>query len=244
MKIHGVLNWFDESPSWLAACVASLAQVCDHVVAVDGRYSLFQHDMAASPIEQAETIVETAAGAGIPLTLYRPVEPYVGDEVEKRSLSLRLVLAQAEPMKDWLLVCDADCVITQVSPFLRHDLELCEEHAATVEVQEHLDVLNPAAPVAVAHMVSTPETSASGVTLFYRVLPGMRYEGTHYSLSGSVNGQKTWLWGHPNAVQPFDARHALTMRHRNTHRPIRRREQASAYYETRDSLGTEARPVR
>lgn len=242
MKLHGVLNFFDEAPSWLAACLASMSKVCDHVVVVDGRYALFDHEMVVSPTDQAETIVETCEGAGLPLTLYRPAAPFFGNEIEKRSLSLRLALASAEPMVDWLLVIDADCYVTEYSDLLKYDLERCVEHCATINAEEHLDPLDPAAPLAVAHTVSLAETWRSPVTLLYRCLPDLRYEGTHYSLSGTVGGEKVWLWGHDRAEQPFDARHALTVRHRNVLRPVRRREQASTYYARRDKLGIEERP--
>ena len=38
MNLHAILCWWDESPTWLAATVASLATIgVDHVIAVDGR---------------------------------------------------------------------------------------------------------------------------------------------------------------------------------------------------------------
>lgn len=242
MKIHGILSWYDESPTWLAACVASMARVCDHVIAVDGRYAMFQADSAASPPEQAEAIVETAAGAGIPLTLHVPTEPFFGGEVEKRNLTLKLAAAVGEPMTDWVFICDADCYVIEASEHLKADLARTEEHAASVMVEEHMDHADPDFSVDVAKTLSLPSTWRSPVTLLYRLLPEMSYQGTHYSLGGTIDGRRVWLWGHPKAVGPADLRQGIVIKHRNVERPKRRQEQAASYYARRDSSGVEVRP--
>jgi len=234
-----MLSWWDESPSWLAACVASLANVADRLVAVDGRYALYDDERTQSPVEQAEAILETATGAGIPLTLHRPNTAFAGNEVEKRNLLLRLALVEARPMEDWLLAFDADMTVSYVSPAFRADLESTDCLSAAPAIQENLD----ATELDVARIVSVAEAWQSGVTLLYRVLDRMEYEGTHYTLSGFAGSQKVWLWG-PHAGDRFDATHALAIRHRNMQRSIYRREQASAYYATRDRLGVEVVPVR
>lgn len=244
MRIHGILSYFQESPSWLAACVASMARVCDTVIAVDGRYALFDDDQAASPPDQAEAIVETATGAGLELVLFRPSHPFYGNEIEKRNLTLKLAASVGEPGEDWLLILDADCYITEHSDMLRYDLERTDKPAANVAVEEHMDPHDPDTPMVIADTVSLPESWRSKVTLLYRLLPEMAYEGTHYSVSGRWNGEKVWLWGHPAAVDPFDASHAVVVRHRNILRSKRRREQAAAYYSQRDMLGIEERPIR
>jgi hypothetical protein len=242
MRIIGILSYYNESPSWLAACVASMAGVCDHLVAVDGRYATFPDEAVVSPPEQAEAIVETAAGARLPLTLHRPAAPFFGDEVEKRNLTLKLAAAIGEPMHDWLLVLDADCVIIEHSDFLKEDLERCDEHSAAVGVEERLDPADEHFPMALAADVSIESSWRTPVTLLYRLLPNMRYYGTHYSLAGDVDGRRVWLWGHDSAVQPFGVTGGLVIRHRNTERPRHRQEQAAAYYATRDRLNIEQRP--
>lgn len=221
-----------------------MARVCDVVVAVDGRYSLFQDDAVASPPEQAEAIVEAATGAGLELVLFRPSEPFYGNEVAKRNLTLKLATAIGEPGRDWLLILDADCYIAEHSDLVRHDLEHSTAVCANVAVEEHLDPHNPDAPIAIAQTQSLPESWRSPITLLYRLLPDMKYEGTHYSLSGTHQGQKTWLWGHPLAEEPIDATHGLVVVHRNILRSKRRREQAAAYYAKRDASGAEVRPIR
>jgi len=242
MRLIGILSFYNESPSWLAACVASMAGVCDQVVAVDGRYALYPDEATVSPPEQVEALVETAAGARLPLTVHRPVEPFYGGEVEKRNLTLKLAAVHAEPMLDWLLVMDADCIIIERSDLLKHDLEHCEQHSASVAVEEHMDPHDPRFPMSIAQDVSLETSWRSPVTLLYRMLPNLAYEGTHYSLAGDVDGQRTWLWGHDSAVQPYDATHDIVVRHRNTERPLFRQEQAAAYYATRERLKVETRP--
>src|SRR6266498_1360247 len=57
LKIIAILSWFDESPSWLSACVASLARAgCSHLVAVDGAYRLYPDGRPHSGIAQQDAI--------------------------------------------------------------------------------------------------------------------------------------------------------------------------------------------
>jgi hypothetical protein len=244
VKLIGVLSFYNESPSWLSACIASMAGVCDHVVAVDGRYGRFPDDAAVSPPEQAEAIVETAVGARLPLTLHRPTEPFYGNEVEKRNLTIKLAAAIGEEMRDWLFICDADCYVVESSEFLKHDLERTEHHCASVLVEEHMDSASEGFNVDIAKQVSLPSNWRSPVTLLYRLLPKMAYQGTHYSLGGEVDGKHVWLWGHDHAETPADLRQGIVVKHRNVERPKRRQEQAAAYYAARDRLKLEQRPSR
>jgi hypothetical protein len=243
--IIGVLSWFDESPSWLAATVTSMARVCSHVVAVDGRYGHYPSAMNASPTNQAETIIEVAGAAGMSVNVYRPSDPFYGGEIEKRNLSFRLAMAVARPMRDWLLVLDGDCVVVEHSDLLQSDLERTEAHTAQVLVEEHHDPLDPDLPIKVAGLVPIANVSRTPITLLYRCLHNIRYEGTHYSIRGEdFDGETFWLWGHDDAVDPFDATSDLVVQHRNIRRPARRREQAAEYYATRELLELEVRPRR
>jgi hypothetical protein len=106
-----VLSWYDESVDWLAECVASLAPLCDHVVAVDGRYLLWPTGGAWSHPDQVDAIADTAAAVGLGCTVYQPDQPWVDDEPGKRSFALRL----AETLKpQWLFVIDADERVAEV----------------------------------------------------------------------------------------------------------------------------------
>lgn len=242
MRVIGVISWFNESPSWLAATVASLARVCDHVVAVDGRYALFPHDLAASPIQEAQTILETAEGAGVACTVHRPVEPFYGNEIEKRNLLLQLALVHAEPMLDWLIVLDGDEYIVDHAADFRDQLERTDRHVATYALQEYLDPNRPEMPLNVARMRSLPDVWQVPIRSIYRALPGLTYRGTHYSVAGEIDGTTTWLWGHPAQVPELDLSSFLRVRHRNPLRPLQRRQQAAGYYRARDELRIEQSP--
>lgn len=243
MKVIGVISWFNESPSWLAATIASFARVCDHIVAVDGRYALFPHELAASPIQEAQTILETAEGAGVACTLHRPVEPFYGNEIEKRNLLMRLAMVHAEPMRDWLIVLDGDEYIVDHAVDFRDQLERTDRLVATYALQEYMDPDRPEMPLNVARMRSLPNVWQVPIRSIYRALPGLSYRGTHYAIGAEIDGRTTtWLWGHPDQVPELDLTAFLRVRHRNPLRPMLRREQAAGYYRARDEMRIEQPP--
>lgn len=242
MKLIACISWFYESPAWLAATVASAARICDHVVAVDGRYALFTHDMAFSPVAEAETIMEAAEGAGIALTLHRPTQPFWGNEVEKRNLLFSLAKCHATEMEDWFIVLDGDTYIVEHSPMVREELERTDALCANYAAEEYMDPHNPEMPMAVARMQDLPSVTRTSITCMYRVIPDLAYEGTHYSISGTIGGEKVWVWGHPQAADPLDLSQFLVVRHRNQLRTDERRRQAAAYYEDREKFGIEVHP--
>lgn len=93
MKLVAMLSWFDEKPAWLSTVVSSAAVAgCDHIVCVDGPYSLLTLTGSSSGVEQHDAIIRAASVAGIGLTLHVPDRPFIGNEVEKRSLMFRLAL--------------------------------------------------------------------------------------------------------------------------------------------------------
>jgi hypothetical protein len=180
MKIWGCLVWFDEEPRWLAASVASFAKLCDHVIAVDGAYFSYPEGRAASGGEQAESIVAAARTAGIGCTIHVPQSVWMGNETEKRSCYARIANALGTPYEDWMLVLDADEEISWVSPLARTDLETTELDAAELG------------------MWTTDEMrSWYGPTRrLYRLLPGLEYGPTHFSLRGQgKTGDTVWLYG-------------------------------------------------
>src|SRR4051812_14016537 len=104
-KIVGLLSWYDESPTWLAECIVSLAGTIDHLIAVDGGYQFFPGaiERPLSKIEESDIITHACNGAGIGLTLHRQHAAFEGNEVEKRSLALDLAYNVARE-EDWLLI--------------------------------------------------------------------------------------------------------------------------------------------
>lgn len=242
VRIHGVISWFCESPAWLAATVSSMARVCDTVTAVDGRYALYPHDMPASPTSEATTIMETAEGCGLPLTLHRPTEAFFGNEVEKRNLLLKLMMVNATPFEDWMLILDGDEYVVEVASNFRERVAALKEDALEFGLQEYVDVNDPEAKIRVATHMSMPDVWTVPLRAMYRVLPEMAYEHSHASIRGIVDGEKRWLWGHPKMVPAANMMHELVVRHRNPLRAQFRKQQSAAYYAERDRLGIELAP--
>lgn len=242
MKVIAVLVWYDESPTWLAACVASAARVADHVVAVDGAYQLFPKGQARSPRAQADAITLAADAAGIGCTLHRPETVWFGNEVEKRTFAVQLASQMAEPMVDWLFVIDADEIVVQVEPAFREYLARTERHVATYGLVEYADphALEPQARL--ARSIHLDPVTRSWVRGIYRVLPGLRYESAHYVVTGEVDGEKVYLWGQPDEhlLEPEeDLHHLVVVEHRNRQRDLARADAAKRYYSRRDALGVE-----
>ena len=244
MKIIGALSWFNESPLWLTKTIASFARVCDQVVAVDGRYALFDHDFDWSPAAEPDAVVAAAEAVGLPLTLHVPREPFAGNEVEKRNLLMRLAMVHAEPMEDWIFVLDADEYIVHVDPTFRDELAATEEHIVGHALEEYLDpYVALGQDGGVARFTTLPTTWRVDLRGFYRALPGLSYVGTHFTIGGYVDGEWVWLWGHPDKVPQRDLREMLIVRHENPRRVALRRELAAGYYAARDELGIESPDV-
>jgi hypothetical protein len=206
MRIHAALIWFDEHPRWLAATVASLAKVADHVVAVDGAFLRYPQGRTSSGGEQAETIHATAAASGLGCTIHTPQRLWAGDEIEKRNAALQLVKATATPFEDWMLVIDADEVVAQASDLTRHDLQATDLHAA--DVRFHTTESNP--------------LDWSGSTRrLYRVLPDLRYTTTHFTMTATDpdTGQPIFVNGRgPSYHEPYESALDLTATVRLEHK--------------------------
>lgn len=247
MKLIAVVSWYDESPSWLAQCVASLARFADHIVAVDGAYALFPDAAGRSPLEQHEAVVGAAYAAGVPLTLHWQKQPFEGNEVEKRNQTLKLARAVAGP-GDWLIVVDADEYVLHAAESLRAELAATDRHVATYALFDGLDLQENPSMAAAARVASMMTRFSSPVRGIYRNLPDLEYVGTHYSLRATIDGQPRWLWGieqmhgADNILPALNLTHALHVAHRNRFRSKVRHQAALEYYDRRDRFGIE--PIR
>jgi PAS domain-containing protein len=111
-KIIGLLSWYDEDPDVLAACVNGLAVAqVTHLVAMDGPYQHYPHDKPYSSHEERKALILGCDHHGISLTLHARSSPWP-TEIAKRTALFALGHAHATPYDDWLLVIDADEVIT------------------------------------------------------------------------------------------------------------------------------------
>lgn len=216
-----MLSWYEEPASWLAECVASLAGLCDHLVAVDGPYALFPGAIRkpASGSEQADAIARTAAGAGIGCTVHVPREPWWGNEVGKRDFMLRLAMTAAEPGVDWLLRIDADEVVTQAPADTRKALGDTELDVAEVTMWER--------------GIADGQDSQFPLRAAFRALPGIRIQQAHYVVTvPSEGGGTRVLVGNDTvhraepAVPLWDVR----LEHRTGQRPAMRQAMKREYY--------------
>lgn len=245
-RVIGLLNFWDESPTWLAATVASLARVCDHVVALDGRYALFGDERLASPQEQADAIAHAAYGAGVGLTLVQPRRVYL-DEMEKRTALFQYGLVEAEPGTDWFLVLDADEVLDPTVTRYAIDAYLDEavKHDAAVvcgmlreTIDEHANVQRSIASRKI-EVDPTPIAPSPRLWLAHR---DMRVEGYHFHYSGTdEDGNRVVLWNRDGDGERVDWSIAeqLVVETRCLLRSNHRAAQRTEYYATRDELGIE-----
>lgn len=115
--ITAALAWFDEQPETLARCVRSLDGVADNLLAVDGRWDLFDAPMNISPLDQAEAIHGAAAEIGLTVreetcSANRPWP----SQAAKRDYMLRT----AATMGDWVFYIDADEHVTEAERATLH----------------------------------------------------------------------------------------------------------------------------
>ena len=250
MKIISLLSWFDESPSWLSATVASLAW-CDHLVAVDGAYLLFDggRDGYRSSLEQHEAVLETAYGVGLGVTVHVPGEPWYGDQVGKRTFSFRAGALVAEEGRDWFFLVDADEVVTHTPVDLRARLAETDADVGEVTLWWTEDLRASPAKERAARQVRLPSRGGNrGQRRLVRALRGLRCERAHYVWVAERDGRDVVLRGRDDIHElaaTVDC-NDLRVEHRHAFRARDRAERAAAYYLRREQLGIEqlvARPL-
>lgn len=237
MKLVAILSHFAESPTMLAATVASLSKLkVDHLVAVDGAYRLMPDGRGSSGVDQTRAITDTAEALGIGLTLHHlaQAERYRGDEVEKRNVSLRLALA-VTTSDDWLFIIDGDEVVDTVLGDPRQDLAETELDVATCTIVKRLDTQKlDEAWIQKACMGGLD--SMSPRRGFFRALPGLRYEANHYTV---MDGDRVLTPPSPLSVDALELG-SVFLDHRNHLRDSFRSEKALEYYRRRDEFATES----
>jgi hypothetical protein len=248
VKVFGVQIQYDESPLWIMSSITSMAPALDHLIVVDGGFALFpgSTEKPASRIECQEAVLEAAASVNLPLTYYKPNEPFVGNEVQKRQLSIDLALVHATP-EDWLIIFDTDNTARYIAPDIKEILasENAQDHiVATYAVCSSFDAQimtdehgwNP-------HTNFGPMENADPVRAVYRALPGLRYGPAHYYVSAPLDGELVWLFGDPGRTKPYadalDLTSVLKVNHRRAYRVEDRARRAREYYALRDGTGVE-----
>lgn len=216
MKIVGLLSWYEEPVSWLAETVASVSNLCDHLIAVDGPYAEFPfaHTKPASGTEQAEIILHTAAGTGMGVTIHAPRQPWWGNEVEKRTTMFDLAMPFTT-VDDWLLVIDADESLSHIPGDTRERLAKLEQDVAEVRLWARGD-----------------QDDAFTARRLFRALRGMKYDGAHYVVTAPTDAGVKILSGDPDrqrlepAAELFDVR----LEHRAHQRTALRNGFKNQYY--------------
>jgi hypothetical protein len=218
VRVIGLLSWYEEPAPWLAECVAGLAKICDHLIAVDGPYALFPGATRkpASGSEQADTIARAAAGAGIGCTIHVPREPWWGNEVAKREYMFRLAMTMARPGVDWLLRVDADEVFTQVPADTKKILGETDLDVAEVTMWERDDL-----------------DSQFPLRVLFRALPGIRIQQAHYVVTApGLDGGTRVLVGNDTVhrAEPALSLWDVRLEHRTRQRSAVRRALKEQYY--------------
>jgi hypothetical protein len=237
VKIVLLLSWYDESPAWLSTVVTGFGRICDEVVAVDGAYQFYPEARPRSHPEQAEAIHSAAEAAGIGCTIHRPREPFEGNEVEKRNLTLRLAGAH-DP--DWVLVADGDYHVVSCDPDgVRGALANTDLLVATYELrdgQDWLDVPGMADRAAVTPIDTQWQHPTRDI---YRWTDDLSYGPAHWTIWGTYDSRLKYLKG-PRQEPCLDLGDSLVAVHRSRHRPLVRRTAAETYYRRRDEHGIES----
>jgi hypothetical protein len=232
MRVWHLLNWFDEPPSWLSACVASASKLCQGVIAVDGAYAMYPGALRrpTSGPEQAEAIVHTAQALAMSVTVHVPQTPWWGNETAKRTRMFELGAAVATE-GDWYLIMDADEVLSDVPQDTPAKLGAISADVAEVTMWER-DSENPdiVAPV-----------SQHAIRRLYRVMPEMECGPAHHVISGIRDGQRVWLSdaGGNHPLEEASAFWDVRMEHRNVFRDPERIRTKQTYYRMREEQGIE-----
>lgn len=229
MRLIGLLSWFDEEPAVLNQCLLGMRLAgVEHVVAVDGRYELYEHEDHASTLTQQGALAAIARSLGLGITLYVPGGPWRG-EIEKRTHMFDLALAESMP-GDWYLVVDADVVVTKVPENLHELLSKTEADVAAVTVHD----MNAAA----AQRADWPEYF--DIRCLFRAQP-LRVEVNHHTYV-TLDGRKLWTAAGEGRGEPepaLDLRGPMIIQHRQGSRPAERQFASQAYYERREEQGIE-----
>lgn len=241
MKLLGLLCWYDERPQELSACVASLAELgVDHVVALDGAYTLYPDARASSPVEQHMLLREACAALGMGLTLHVPARPWIGGEPQKRTTHFAIADAVAED-GDWFIVMDADQVTPTFPTDLKRRLEESQHDAAVVTfcdgpaLAADLPEWQPWRPLRILFRAQPIEV----------VLKHFHYVAADgrvlWDAADTLEGQygSFALTPDPNAIEPLDLLNEVVVLHRPQLRAAERQAAKLALYAERDESAIE-----
>ena len=204
--------------------VASLAVAgVQHLVALDGAYALFPNAKAESPASNYQALEQACRTHGIGLTATAPMEPWPGNETQKRTALFQLAEQHTSP-QDWYLVIDGDEAIRTAPPDLHTQLE-----------QTPFDV----AEVIFIERKKSGTVQRFPIPILFRAQRGIEVVGNHYTYR-TRDGR--FLWGNARSkrLAPRHPLHDLEVDHFTRQRERARRANARRYYRLRDAQRVEA----
>jgi hypothetical protein len=230
MQVVSLLSWYEEDPKWLAAMVRSLPLAgVEQLVALDGAYALYPGGTPASHPSQKEALHEACTQVGIALHCYTPNDVFKGNEVQKRSMLFELSESVTES-SDWLMVMDADEVITRVPHDLAERLTDTDHDVATVTFDEQRDQHRPPPSL-------WQRQDSYSIRILFRAIRGLRVHTNHWTYV-TPDGKR--LWGqNKRTLEPAMDCDDLHILHRSDLRPEARRADQYGYYAIRDQRKTE-----
>lgn len=224
MNLIALLAWFDEPVDELLACIGALAAAgVDHVVAVDGRYALYEADHDVSSANEYAAILLACKRLGLRCTIHEPSGPWEGGETQKRTALFALAHAVSQP-GDWFWVQDADQVVTECPEDLKERLAASEHDAAEVTM---LDTVAQRAKQKdwPERFVYRPLFRAQSITV-----------GPSHCMYEAADGSLLWGYDGDKRMQgALDLSDAVLVEHRPDRRPHERQHQKLTYYARRDA---------
>lgn len=184
MIVTAALSWWNEPLETLEAVVSSVATLVDRIVAFDGAYRRYPGATASSAPAQWDMILDTAIRCGIEPRITVPSETWAG-QCEKRTA----LMQEAAQGSDWVLVVDADYVVTADRERVREQLA-----AADLDVYE-VPLVTPTGEYATNWHLGQALTPEAWTPLMFRALPQIMVEEHHWWYSGMKDGRRVWLWG-------------------------------------------------
>lgn len=214
-RIVALLSYFDESPTWLRDLIETLP-VCgvSHLVALDGRYELYQHPLTRSPAHCRQAIEQACRDNDLGLTHADRDTPW-RDEIEKRTALFELA-ESVTTEHDWYFVVDADERITQAPGKLPKLL-------ATTDAL-------------VGEAVLWDDQSDIPLRMFFKAVRGLKVVDNHYTYQ-TPDGRR--LWGDWNTNLEPAIPTGVKVEHRDKQRPAQRRDRKFAFYDLRDQQSPE-----
>ena len=188
MKIIGLINWYNESPDDLYMCAISAYQLCDEIIAVDGRYEKFAPGMpAVSPRSNYKALEKASLDCKKPIAIHKRSTPWT-DEMQKRSFGMKEIELITDE-NDWFMYLDADeeLVIGRQGPdqIIKMLAHYTGEGKPVVTVM--CQVFTPEGPREKSNnfdegIVTCPR--------FFRTLRDLQVEHNHYLYTGTHGGVK------------------------------------------------------